>query len=60
MIRIRQALSHDVQSVFTLIQHYAEQQAMLPRTVEDVRESVSDFLVAELPRRRGVFSAVEL
>jgi len=47
VIRIRQASSHDVQSVFTLIQHYAEQQAMLPRTVEDVRESVGDFLVAE-------------
>jgi amino-acid N-acetyltransferase len=30
-----------------MIRHYAAEQTMLPRTVEDVRESIGTFLVAE-------------
>ncbi len=47
MIKIRQAESKDVASLFELIQHYAAEQAMLPRSLEDIRESLGDFLVAE-------------
>jgi len=47
LIRIRQAESKDAASLFELIQHYAAEQTMLPRTVEDVRDSLGTFLVAE-------------
>ena len=47
MIKIRQAAPQDVAPIFALIQHNAEQQAMLPRTAEDIRQSLGDFLVAE-------------
>jgi len=47
VIQIRQAESKDAGSLFELIQHYAAEQTMLPRTVEDVRGSVGSFLVAE-------------
>ena len=47
MIRIRQAQSKDAASLFELIQHYAAEQTMLPRTVEDVWDSLGTFLVAE-------------
>ncbi len=47
MIKIRHASAQDIGPLFTLIRHYADQQAMLPRTVDDIRESLGDFLVAE-------------
>jgi len=47
LIKIRQAESKDAASLFELIQHYAAEQTMLPRTVEDVRDSLASFLVAE-------------
>jgi N-acetylglutamate synthase-like GNAT family acetyltransferase len=47
LIRIRQAESKDAASLFELIQHYAAEQTLLPRTVEDVRASLESFLVAE-------------
>ena len=47
MIRIRQAELKDAAALFELIQRYAAEQTMLPRTVEDVRESLGSFLVAE-------------
>jgi amino-acid N-acetyltransferase len=47
LIKIRQAESKDVASLFELVQHYAAQQAVLPRTLQDIRESVGDFRVAE-------------
>ena len=47
LIRIRQAESKDAASLFELIQHYAAEQTLLPRSVEDVRASLGSFLVAE-------------
>lgn len=47
MIKIRQAESKDVASLVGLIEHYAAERVMLPRTREDVRESIGEFLVAE-------------
>lgn len=47
MIRIRQAESKDVAGLFELVQHYAAQQALLPRTLQDIRECAGDFWVAE-------------
>jgi N-acetylglutamate synthase-like GNAT family acetyltransferase len=40
LIRIRQAESKDAASLFELIQHYAAEQTLLPRTVEDARDSL--------------------
>jgi len=47
VIQIRQAESKGAGSLVELIQHYAAEQTMLPRTVEDVRGNVGSFLVAE-------------
>ena len=47
VIKIRQAESKDAASLFELIRHYAAEQTMLPRTLEDVRDSLGTFLVAE-------------
>ena len=47
MIKIRQAESKDAASLSELIHHYAAEQTMLPRTVEDVQDSLGSFLVAE-------------
>jgi len=47
VIKIRQAAAQDVAPLFTLIRHYAGQHTMLPRTAEDIRETLGDFLVVE-------------
>jgi N-acetylglutamate synthase-like GNAT family acetyltransferase len=47
LIKIRHAESKDAAPLFELIQHYAAEQTMLPRTMEDVRGSRGSFLVAE-------------
>jgi amino-acid N-acetyltransferase len=47
LIKIRQAESKDVASLVDLIEHYAVERVMLPRTQGDIRESIAEFLVAE-------------
>lgn len=47
MIKIRQAEAQDVTALVELIEHYAAERVLLPRTRADIRESIGDFLVAE-------------
>ncbi|MBI4166041.1 MAG: N-acetyltransferase [Acidobacteria bacterium] len=47
MPTIRKAELRDMQAVFAMIQHYAEQRVMLPRAILDLYENVWEFTVAE-------------
>ena len=47
MPTIRKAELRDVQSLFAMINHYAEKRIMLPRAIVDLYENVWEFTVAE-------------
>lgn len=44
---IRQAELRDVPAIFAMINHYAAEHIMLPRSLTDLYESVREFVVAE-------------
>jgi len=43
---IRTALPSDVESIYMLIKHYAEEGVILERNRDDIRENIGNFLVA--------------
>jgi amino-acid N-acetyltransferase len=44
---IRQAESRDVPSLLRMINGYAEERLLLPRSADDLRKNIGDFIVAE-------------
>ena len=46
-ITIRPAVEADVEGILTIVNAYAAQNLMLPRTAEQIRAALKDFLVAE-------------
>ena len=47
MLTIRKAKVHDVPGLHRLINHYAAERVLLPRTLADLYENLSEFTVAE-------------
>lgn len=47
MLTIRKANLRDIPAVYRLINHYATERVMLPRTLTDLYENVGEFIVAE-------------
>jgi amino-acid N-acetyltransferase len=48
---IRQAVLGDVPAIFDMINHYASERVLLPRSLTDLYESVREFTVAETAER---------
>ncbi len=46
-MRIRSATEEDIHSICELVNHFADQNLMLHRTPEQVRQALGDFLIAE-------------
>lgn len=46
-VKIRKAIPRDVKSIKNLIDSYAKQNLLLPRSLSDLYENIRDFLVAE-------------
>jgi amino-acid N-acetyltransferase len=51
---IRKAELRDVPEIFEMINHYAAERIMLPRSLTDLYESVREFLIAEGERREVI------
>lgn len=49
---VRHAVESDVQGITSLLETYAKQQLLLPRTAKEVQKHISSFIVAEVD---GVF-----
>ena len=47
MLTIRKAQSRDVPELYRLINHYAAERVLLPRTLADLHENLGEFTVAE-------------